>query len=608
LQGLNTRTNLEDLLKIGEIGGQLGIVEKDILGFTKTIDKMAIAFKGEFTGGAEEVTQKIGILSNLFPKLIESGMSIPELMGRIGSSMNELGASGAANAPFIADFTQRLAPSMKALNPETILAWAAGLQEMGMTSENAASGVRSFFQYVFKESDNFSKFMKMNKRDMFEMLNTDAGTQKFLTNFSKMFKGATASQMKESLMSLGVRDMQGQDAIQNLIALNEKQGVENKGINRLQELLAISKLSFAENTSLSKEFDKMNNTLAANIEKANKKYDESKLKLGEMLAPLKLQAMELGSILLDKVIGVLAVLEGKKGLFESLAVGAGVLGVTVGILNAKFIMLAASQLLASLTNPFALTIYAGLALAALFTYLYYKSETVRGAFWAIAEGGKVFFEGFYNIGKTFIGGLIDMVMGLVDAIAGLLDGDFSKVGDGLLRSLKGAFSGTVGTVIATIGEGIDKTPKLFNAMGKGFDAGKNDFAKDNAQPLQKPAMGLGDLPNGLSFGAVPGMAKMPQIQNGGSNLLKNKDVPGMPMLPTMPNALPTEDTKNSNLSKGIDTISGGGTKPTTINITIGKLNEKIEIHTNNLDEASVDVEAKLTEMMLRVVNNANQAH
>jgi hypothetical protein len=242
------------------------------------------------------------------------------------------------------------------------------------------------------------------------------------------------------------------------------------------------------------------------------------------------------------------------------------------------------------------------------------------------EGGKVWFEGFYNVGKTNIGGLVDIVGGLLNMWVGVFETmgaiislDFSKMGDGLskigdgwMQGAKGLFSATIGTGIAGIGEGIDKTPKIFNAMNKGYTNGVNDFRVDNASgmPVQKPIManGFGDFSNGLggnSLSTVLGMAKIP---NGGSNLLKNKDVPGMPTLPTMPNTLATEDTKNSNLSKGIDTISGGGTKPTTINITIGKLNEKIEIHTNNLDEASVDVEAKLTEMMLRVVNNANQAH
>lgn len=621
LQGLDTRTNLEDLLKIGEIGGQIGIGEKDILGFTKTIDQLNIAFKGQFAGGAEEITNKIGGLANMFPQLKASGMGVAEIISRIGSSMNELDASGKASAPFMSDFVSRAAPAFKALNPETLLGWAAGMQEMGMTSENAASGARGFFQYVFKDSEKFAKVMKMNKVEMLNMFNTDEGTQKFLVNFGKVFKTMDIVQSRLALQDLGVKETSSQDFIQNIMTLQNTKGTNNPALNRIEEIISVGRTGLQENISISKEFDKMNNTLAANIEKANKKYDESKLKLGEMLAPLKLQAMELGSVLLDKVIGVFAMLEGKKGLFESLAVGAGVFAGALVLANIPAMALATTQMIIALTNPFTLTIMGAAALAAGMAYLYYHSETVRGAFWALYEGGKVWFEGFYNIGKTKIGGLMDIVGGLLnmwvgifDTISAVISLDFSKMGDGLSKiggGLKqgfgGAFSATIGTMIAGIGEGIDKTPKMINAVSKGYTNGVNDFRVDNApkqanQELAIMKTGAGGFGTGVGLEGMLSkiVPKMPMPNATKNGLLDS----------VLPNADATklDDTNKKSILDGANSVAGGGTKPTTINITIGKLNEKIEIHTNNLDEASVDVEAKLTEMMLRVVNNANQAH
>jgi TP901 family phage tail tape measure protein len=626
LQGLDTRTNLVDLLKIGEIGGQIGIAEKDILGFTTIVDQLNIAFKGKFAGGAEEITNKIGGLANMFPQLKASGMGVAEIISRIGSSINELDATGMADAPFIADFVSRAAPAFKALNPETLLGWAAGMQEMNMTSENAASGARGFFQYVFKDSEKFAKVMKMNKAEMLNMFNTDEGTQKFLVNFGKVFKTMDVVQSRLALQDLGVKEISSQDFIQNIMTLQNTKGQNNPSLNRIEEIIGVSGKGMKENTSISKEFDKMNNTLAANIEKANKKYDESKLKLGEMLAPLKLQAMELGGILLDKVIGIFETLETKKGLFESLAVGAGVFAGALVLANIPAMALAGTQMITALTNPFTLTIMGAAALAAGMAYLYYHSETVRGTFWALYEGGKVVFEGLYNVGKVHIGGLMDifggllnMVVGVFDTVSALFSLDWSKMGDGLSKigggmkqNLTGMFNATIGTGIATIGESYYKSPQLSQAMGKGYTNGVNDFRVDNApkQAGQESIMktGAGGFGTGVGLegmmntlkGAIPGgaMPKIPMPDAAKNGLFDNK----------LPNALTPDDGNNQSLSKGIDTIAGGGSKPTTYNITIGKLIETSNVHTQTFKEGADEIEEKLTEMLLRVVNGANQAN
>lgn len=53
-------------------------------------------------------------------------------------------------------------------------------------------------------------------------------------------------------------------------------------------------------------------------------------------------------------------------------------------------------------------------------------------------------------------------------------------------------------------------------------------------------------------------------------------------------------------------ITGGGQKQTNINISLQKLVEKIELHSTNVTEGVDDIESKLTEMLLRVLNSVNQ--
>lgn len=618
LQGIDTRTKLEELLKIGEIGGQLGISEKDILGFTKVTDQMSVALKNDF-GSTEEVAQRVGVLSNLFPQVVAEGMPVPELMSRIGSTLNGLGDSGAADARNVADFVARLAPAMKSLSFESLASYGAILQEMKIDSEVAASGMQNFFGKVIKETDRFAQVMGMTEDQLLKSFDSDEGVNKLVKNFARLMGSMENSKQLQVMSYLKLDDNEARKTIGALIQSLGTMGKENPMVSRFDEMFDNSKRLFSENISLQKEFDKMNNTLAAKLEKQSKKYDDIKLQLGEMLVPYKLQAMELGSGILDKIVGWTVALESKKGLFESMAVGAGVFGGALLLANIPALSLLGTQLLLAVTNPFALTIAGAAAVAGLFGYLYYQSENFRGILWAIFEGAKVWFEGFYNVGKTFIGGVIDLLTGLGDVIVGLFELDFGKMGDGLLKSLGGLFKGTVGTLISGVGEGIDKIPKIFTAMSNGFVAGQNDYRKDNAPPdyLSKfmgsrpevldKVMGSGNMSLLGAKAPVMPVNNMLQVPKG-----MQPNLPPTNLIPNSPfgDATTNTDTKDSNkeVLKGLDTVSGGGSKPTTINITIGKLNESIVINTTHLDEGSADIESKMTEILLRVVNSANQGN
>ncbi|MEJ7658467.1 MAG: hypothetical protein WKG07_01990 [Hymenobacter sp.] len=57
---------------------------------------------------------------------------------------------------------------------------------------------------------------------------------------------------------------------------------------------------------------------------------------------------------------------------------------------------------------------------------------------------------------------------------------------------------------------------------------------------------------------------------------------------------------------GVDKISSGGSKPTTIIINIAKFQDKIEIHTTNFTQGVNDAVAQLEEALTRVVNGVSQ--
>jgi len=60
-------------------------------------------------------------------------------------------------------------------------------------------------------------------------------------------------------------------------------------------------------------------------------------------------------------------------------------------------------------------------------------------------------------------------------------------------------------------------------------------------------------------------------------------------------------------NKGIDSISEGGKRQTIINISINKLVEKIDISTTTLNESASEIEAQVAEVLIRLLNGAQQS-
>ncbi|MES2730044.1 MAG: phage tail tape measure protein [Pseudomonadota bacterium] len=63
---------------------------------------------------------------------------------------------------------------------------------------------------------------------------------------------------------------------------------------------------------------------------------------------------------------------------------------------------------------------------------------------------------------------------------------------------------------------------------------------------------------------------------------------------------------NNKVKAATDKVAGGGSKPTTINISIGKFQDAINIYTTNVKDGANDVVKNLEEALTRVVNGVSQ--
>ena len=261
---LNTRTSKQELLNIAQIGGRLGITDKDQLReFTTEIDKIYIALGDSFQGGLEEVTTKVGKLKNLFAETRDQNYG--EALNAIGSALNELGANGSSTEQNITEFATRIGALPSVLKPsiEKTLGLGAAFEESGIDAEVASSGYSRFMSVAGNNIDAFARQMKITKKEASELFNTRP--EEFFLRFGESLKGLGAEQTAGVLKGLKLNTVEIQKAL----------GTAGDKADRFRQLMNLSGTAMQESTSIQNEFNKVNENTAAIWDKIKKVFAET---------------------------------------------------------------------------------------------------------------------------------------------------------------------------------------------------------------------------------------------------------------------------------------------------------------------------------------------
>lgn len=261
---LNTRTSKQELLNIAQIGGRLGITDKEqIKEFTEQIDKIYVALGDSFQGGLEEVTTKVGKLKNLFEETRDQNYG--EALNAIGSAINELGANGSSSEQNITDFATRIGALPAVLKPsiEKTLGLGAAFEESGIDAEVASSGYSRFMSVAGNNIAAFAKQMKLTTKEASELFNTHP--EEFFLRFSESLKGLGAEQTAGVLKGLKLNTLEVQKAL----------GTAGDNADRFRELMNLSGQAMQDGTSIQNEFNKVNENTAAIWEKIKKVFAET---------------------------------------------------------------------------------------------------------------------------------------------------------------------------------------------------------------------------------------------------------------------------------------------------------------------------------------------
>ena len=261
---LNTRTSKQELLNIAQIGGRLGITDKEqIKEFTEQIDKIYVALGDSFQGGLEEVTTKVGKLKNLFEET--RNQNYGEALNAIGSALNELGANGSSSEQNITDFATRIGALPGVLKPsiEKTLGLGAAFEESGIDAEIASSGYSRFMSVAGNNIAAFAKQMKLTTKEASELFNTHP--EEFFLRFGESMKGLGAEQTAGVLKGLKLNTLEVQKAL----------GTAGDNADRFRSLMALSGQAMQDGTSIQNEFNKVNENTAAIWEKIKKVFAET---------------------------------------------------------------------------------------------------------------------------------------------------------------------------------------------------------------------------------------------------------------------------------------------------------------------------------------------
>ena len=271
-----------ELSRIGEVAGQLGIKTENIVDFTKTIADLGATTNLSAEEGATSLAQFMAVM----------GTSQGNIRN-LGSSIVELGNNFATNERSIVEMAQRLSGMGKQTNmaEADVLGLAAALSTVGIEAEAGGSAMTQVMNKmqnaVASGGDGLQKFASAAGVSANEFAN--AFRTRPVEALQMLLKGLdevkeNGGNVNEVLAGLGITGIREADAIKRLAgALNGDSG--------LGKALDIANKGWKENNALTKEASIRYQTSASKLKMAKNEIQKMAIEMGSQLLPKLAQAL-----------------------------------------------------------------------------------------------------------------------------------------------------------------------------------------------------------------------------------------------------------------------------------------------------------------------------
>jgi TP901 family phage tail tape measure protein len=259
---MKTRTARVELLGLATEAGRLGIEgTENVRAFVEQANKLKVALGDDLS---DEAIREVGKMVNVYKVGEATGKDFAGSMDALGSSINEVAASGANQAGYLVDYLKRQAgiASQTKLSAADNIGYAATFDEIGQSVEVSATAMNKVWMDMFENPEQYAKIAKMSIKDFNTLLQTDGNEA--MIKFLEGLKGNNGG-LAVMLDKLKDLDVGGTRGVQALSAL-----ANNTEILRDRQLT--SNQALIEATSLTDEYTLKNNNLAATLEKLQKYF------------------------------------------------------------------------------------------------------------------------------------------------------------------------------------------------------------------------------------------------------------------------------------------------------------------------------------------------
>lgn len=258
-RNFDTRTATSQLLDYAKIAGKLGIASKDIASFVQATD-MLVTSLGDELGDADAISENIGKIINIYDK----GAAITgERTLQIGNAIVDLANKGVASGNFIVDFTKRLAGIANTANVslEASIGLAAGLEELGQTSETSSTAVT---QLITKIGTDVPKYAALAGKSVAEFGATLKASP--VEALIQLAEGLTKNKQGFAEIAVAFKDAEA-----NGVRVTSTLGVLGQKAEFLRSKIATAGEALTNTTQITQAYDLKNQTLGATIDKIGKK-------------------------------------------------------------------------------------------------------------------------------------------------------------------------------------------------------------------------------------------------------------------------------------------------------------------------------------------------
>lgn len=330
-QRMDTRSSREQLNLLAQEAGRLGKnTKEDILGYVEAADIINVALSDL----GEGATQEIAKLADIFH--LEETQSTRDAMLSVGSAVNTLSQNCSASAPYLVEFSKRMAGVGATANMDIqdILAFAAVLDSKGQQVEQSSSALGKLTMRLFQEPAKMAKMAGLDVEQFTQTLqrSTTEGLMMFLERIKELGANGGLSDLAPLFKDLSL----------NGVGLSNILTVLSDNLDMVRAQQQVARQAFEEGTSAVNEFRIANETAEARLQKHKKQLQETAIAFGKTMMPAVDGAVKGLNGLLTVVQASLRFLRDYGGIILSLTAGIAAYTIAVHLASIKNGILAAA--------------------------------------------------------------------------------------------------------------------------------------------------------------------------------------------------------------------------------------------------------------------------